>query len=91
VLDGEIVGNASNTEGILHDGFRCLDLGRKWVQVVLCIEVEVDAMIPECFHICLTARCRIALRIRWAHVRGILSDDISECSLVLDHLLLPHI
>lgn len=48
-------------------------------------------MIAKYFHVCLTARCRIALRIGRAHVRGILSDDVSECSFVLDHLLLPHI
>lgn len=91
MLYGEIIGNASNTQGSSHDVFRCLDLGRKWIQVVLGIEIEVDAMIPECFHICFTARWRIALRIRWAHVRGILSDDVGERSLVLDHLLLSHI
>jgi len=91
VLYGEIVGNASNTKGSLHDGFRRLDLGRKWVKVVLRIEIEIDAMIAEYFHVSLTARCRIALRVRWAHVRGILSDDVSECSLILDHLLLSHI
>ena len=91
MLYGEIIGNASNTQGSSHDVFRCLDLGRTWIQVVLGIEIEIDAMITEYFHVRLTARCRIALRVRWAHVRGILSDDVGECSLILNHLLLSHI
>ena len=48
-------------------------------------------MISKCFHIRLAARCSIALRVRWTHIRGIFSDDIGKRSLVLDHLLLPHV
>lgn len=91
MLDGEIVIDARDSECSFHDVLRRLDLGRKWIKVVLRIEIKVNTVIAECFHVCLTTRCRTALRIWWAHVRGILSDDVGECSLVLDHLLLSHV
>ena len=71
----------------MDDSLGVLYLTWQWVKVVLSVKVEVYAMIPKGLHVCLTARCRVTLRIWWSHICGIFTDDISQCALILAHLL----
>ena len=48
-------------------------------------------MVAKSFHVRLAAGRRIALGIWRTHVGRIFADNIGECSLVLDHLLLSHV
>ena len=91
VLNRKIVCDPCSAERGFYNVFGCLNLSRKWIEVVLSIEIEVDAMISEGFHVGLAARRSIALRVWWAHIRGIFADYVGEGSLVLDHLLLSHV
>ncbi len=68
-----------------------MDLSWERVQVVLGVEVKVDAVVSQCFHVGLAAGNNVTLRVRGAHVGGVLADDVGDSALVLDHLLFTHI
>ena len=88
VLDAEEVatrGSAidSGFDNILAD----LDVGGECVQVVLGVEIEVDAVVAELLHVGLAAGGAAALRVGRAHIGWVFSDDVGEGALVVGHLL----
>ena len=87
VLDGKIVVCAGLSEEGGGDVKGGVDLGGERVEIVLSIEVEVDAMVTKCFEVGLAAGDDVALRVRGAHVGGIFADNVGNCALVLHHLL----
>ena len=64
-----------------------MDLSRQWVQVVLRVEVKVDPVVTQCFHVRLAARDDVALGIRGTHIGRVFANDVGDCTLVLSHLL----
>ena len=87
MLDGEEVGCAWLGQVGSGDVEGVLNLGGERVQVVLGVEIKVDAVVAQCFHVGLAARGAVALRVWRAHVGGVFANDVGDCALVLDHLL----
>lgn len=73
------------------NGILCgLDLGRERIEVVSTVQIKIHSVVTQTLHVGL-ASGSIALGIRGPHICGILSNDICDCSLILHHLLLPHV
>lgn len=89
MLDRQIVCGADRPQDLLDDSLGILDA--VGIEVILGVKVKVDSVITKSLHVRPTAGSLIALRVRGSHVGRVLSDDIGDCSLVLDHLLLTHI
>ncbi len=64
-----------------------MDLSRQRIQVVLAIQIKVDAVVSQGFHVRLTAGGSVALRVWGAHVGRVFPNDVSDCALVFHHLL----
>ena len=88
MLDGEIIVRARGREDAFHDVHRVLDLGWERVEVVLGVEIEIDAVVAQGLHVGLAAGFGGTLRIGRSHVCRVFADDVGKGTLVLDHLLL---
>lgn len=86
MLDSQVIGGTTGVDDLPDDILGVLD--RRRVQVILGIEVEVDAVISKRLHVGPTAGFLTALRVRGPHVRRILSNNVGDRSLVLHHLIL---
>ena len=90
MLDRKIVSSSWYCQNLPHNILRILNGGRKRVQVVLRVQIEVGDMVTQSFHVGTTTGNIIALRIRRPHVGWILSNDIGNGTFILNHLLLAH-
>ena len=88
VLDGEVIVRPRGCENAFHDVLRVLDLRRKRVEVVLGVEIEIDAMVTQGLHVSLTAGFKGTLRIGRSHVCRVFADYIGQGTFILGHLLL---
>jgi hypothetical protein len=73
-----------STEPVL----RFLDLGGVVLVVVVGINVEVCNVVSKGSHVSFATRHSSAARVRRAHVGWEVSNDVANCHLVLDHLIL---
>ena len=94
MLYREVVGDTlalGVSEGRFDNVFGVLDLCRQRVQVVLSIEIKVDAVVAKGFHVRLAARRGVALGVGRAHIGWVFADDVGKGALVLAHLGFAHI
>lgn len=91
MLDGEVIVRPRGREDAFHDVFRVLDLGGERVEVVLGVEVKVDAVVAQGFHIGLAAGLGGTIRVGRSHVGWVFADYVGEGTLVFDHLLLSQV
>ena len=82
----EIAPGHSTCKRSSDDIFTDLDIRGQGVQVVLGIEVEVNAVVAQLLHISLAPRSRAALRVGRAHVGRVFANDVGEGTLVVGHL-----
>ena len=87
MLNGEEVDRVWLGEVGSGDAKGVVDLGGEGIEVVLGVEIKVNAMVTQRFHVSLAARGNVTLRVRGAHVGWVFSDDVGDCTLILHHLL----
>ena len=88
MLDGEVIVRPRGCEDAFHDVLRILDLRWERVEVVLSVEIEIDAVVTQGLHVSLAAGFEGTLRIGRSHVCRVFADYVGKGTLVLDHLLL---
>ena len=60
MLDGEVV-LCLGCEEVSDDILGVLNLGWERVKIILCVEIEVYAVVSKSLHVCLTSRSGITL------------------------------
>ena len=89
MLDREVVIGTSRTQDLLDNVLGVLDSVR--VEIVLGVQVKIDAMISKSFHISPATRLLTALGVGGSHVSWVFPNDVGDGSFILDHLLLTHV
>jgi hypothetical protein len=81
VSDGQPLGSAGNrasgSDVTVEPVFRCLDLVRVIMLIVVSVDIKVDGVISKCSEVGLTAGRSSAARIRRAHVCGEKTENVA--------------